>query len=180
MEGFDPDEGSSWRSKCSDRIDCTATEMENRNCAWDEEMYDAIHTADSPVEECSTELKPVKDAASQCKYLANLLGGLQWTEFAQSFAHADPGGRQQLAQASCAAAVQQTFDRYGRCPYAADPALGAAQDDFDCRRCFANQEFSGTGNAALCDDNDLEIEMMFQSTGKASAYCAPCLLLYCG
>lgn len=171
MDGFEADEGSSWRSKCSDRIDCTATELANRNCAWDEEMYDAIHTANSPVQECNTALKPVKDSSSQCKYLANMLGGLHWTEIGQSFADAEPGGRQQLAQASCAAAVRQTFDRYGRCPYSYDP-LGVL-DKFDCRRCFANQEFSGTGDAALCDDNDLEIEMMFQNTGEATVYCRP-------
>lgn len=169
MEGYDPAEGGSWRSKCSDRIDCTTTQLANRNCAWDEEMYDAIHTASSPVAECSTERKPVKDASSQCKYLANLMKNLHWTEIAQSFADADVGGRQQLAQVSCAAAVQQTFDRYGRCEYAANPAQGAVDDEFDCRRCFANQQFSGTGDAALCTDNTLEIEIMFQSTGATTA-----------
>ena len=172
MAGYDPAEGSSWRSKCSDRIDCTTAELANRNCAWDEEMYDAIHTANSPVAECRTDSKPVKDSSSQCKYLANLMKNLHWTEIAQSFADADVGGRQQLAQASCAAAVQLTFDRYGRCEYAADPTQAAADDKFDCRRCFANQQFSGTGDAALCSDNTLEIEMMFQSTGATTTFCS--------
>lgn len=162
---YDSSEGSSWRSPCRDRIDCTDTERANRNCAWDEEMYEAIHTSDSPVAECSTQSKPVKDGDSQCKYLANLVADLHWTEISESFANAEEGSRQQLAQASCSEAVQETFDQYGRCMYSVDPALNEDNDRFDCRRCFPNQQFSGTGNEALCNDNQLEVEMMFQSTG---------------
>jgi hypothetical protein len=168
-EGGEENERS-WRSQCKDRIDCLGEDYANRNCAWDEEMYDAIHTADSPVDACSTADKPVKDASSQCKYLANLMNGLEWTEIADSFAAAmEEGGRQQRAQDSCAEAVQQTFDNYGRCEYAVDPILAATNDLFDCRRCFANQQFTGTGGEALCDDNDLEIEIMFQSTAMSCA-----------
>ena len=44
MDGYEENERS-WRSDCETRIDCLAGEREARNCAWDEKMYDAVHTA---------------------------------------------------------------------------------------------------------------------------------------
>lgn len=161
----------SWRSQCEDRIVCQNEDTAGniRNCAWDEEMFEAIHTSNSPLDACSTEDKPVKDTASGCKYLANMMSPTRVPaqDISRMFGDAADDSRQQVAQETCAKAVRDSFDMYAQCPYEQDPINGMQLDLFDCSSCFPNQEFAGTGDTALCRDNDLEIEIMFQSTSMS-------------